>query len=63
MSQSDKLLTSTQSGIILGKSGRTVVRMAHKGMIQPATQLPGVNGALLFRRSDVEELARQLAAS
>jgi hypothetical protein len=61
--QSDELLTSTQAGLILGKSGRTVVRMAQKGMIKPATQLPGVNGAILFRRSDIEDLARERAAS
>ena len=63
MGQCDELLTSTQAGLILGKSGRTVVRMAQKGLIKPATQLPGVNGALLFRRSDVERLAHQRAAS
>jgi hypothetical protein len=30
--------------------------MAKKGLIIPATQLPGINGPMLFRRSDVEAL-------
>ncbi len=50
------LLTTTQAGAILGKSGRTVQRMAEAGTIPVAHQLPGPNGALLFRREDVEAL-------
>lgn len=63
MPQRDELLTSTQAGQLLGKSGRTVVRMSQKGLIKPATQLPGVNGALLFRRSDIEALAAERASA
>ena len=53
----DDLLTSTQAGAILTKSGRTVQRMADAGKIPVAQKLPGPNGAYLFRRSDVEALA------
>lgn len=59
--QRDELLTSTQAGQILGKSGRTVVRMADKGDIKPAGKLPGDNGAYLFKRADVERLAARRA--
>lgn len=57
VSQSDDLLTSTQAGLILGKSGRTVVRMVEKGLVTPHVKLPGENGPFLFRRTDIEALA------
>lgn len=52
----DELLTATQAGIILGRSGRTVIRMAEAGKLPVATKLPGPNGPHLFRRADVEAL-------
>lgn len=52
----DELLTSTQAGAILGKSGRTVTRMSEAGKIPVALRVPGPNGANLYRRSDVEAL-------
>lgn len=48
-----ELLTSTQLGALLGKSGRTVQRMADAGRIPVAQKLPGPNGAYLFRHEDV----------
>lgn len=54
--EQDELLTSTQAGAILGRSGRTVTRMADAGKIPVAQRLPGPNGANLYRRSDVEAL-------
>lgn len=55
------LLTTTQAGAILGKSGRTVARMVEAGEIAPVHRLPGPNGALLFDRSAIEALAAQRA--
>lgn len=52
----DDLLTSTQAGAILGRSARTVQRLAESGALTPAQKLPGPNGAYLFRRADVEAL-------
>lgn len=52
----DDLLTSTEVGRILGCSGRTVQRKQEAGELAAAYQLPGPNGAYLFRRSDVEAL-------
>lgn len=57
----EELLTSTQAGQILGKSGRTVVRMIEAGQLPVAGKLPGPNGAFLIRLGDVEALARRLA--
>jgi len=50
----EELLTSPQAGLLLGKSARTVQRMADAGDLPIAQKLPGPNGAYLFRRGDVE---------
>jgi len=52
----DELLTATQVGNLIGRSGRTVIRMAEAGKLAVAAKLPGINGAHLFRRSDVDAL-------
>jgi hypothetical protein len=57
----DELLTTTQVGTLVERSGRTVIRMAEAGDIPVATKLPGPNGAHLFRRADAESLAAKLA--
>lgn len=56
----DALLTSTQVGVLIGRSGRTVTRLADRGEIAHAQKLPGPNGAYLFTRAEV---ARYLAAA
>ncbi len=53
----DELLTTTEAGLILGKSARTVQRMAESGELAYARKLPGPNGAYLFSRSRIEQLA------
>jgi len=53
----DELLTSVQSGEVLKRSYRTVIRLAETGELPIAQKLPGPNGAYLFRRGDVEKLA------
>lgn len=57
----DELLTSTQAGALLGKSGRTVTRMVEAGVLKPAQKLPGPNGAYLFRLKDVTALSQRAA--
>lgn len=59
MEHGDDLLTSPQVGLALGKSARTIHRMVEAGELQPVQQLPGPNGAFLFRRADVEALAAE----
>lgn len=56
-----ELLTATQVGAMVDRSGRTVVRMAEAGDIPVAAKLPGPNGAYLFRRADAEKLAAKIA--
>lgn len=39
---------------MIGKSPRTVQRLAEAGLIRHAMKLPGPNGAYLFLREDVD---------
>ncbi len=57
----DHLLTSPQVAHRLGKSIRTVHRLAESGDLVPVQKLPGPNGAYLFRESDVERLVKTAA--
>lgn len=57
------LLTASQVGTLIGRSGRTVIRMAENGLIPIAAKLPGPTGAYLFRRADAETLLTARAAS
>ena len=54
-----QLLTSTEAGRRLNKSGRTVVRAAESGEIPYAHKLPGPNGAYLFDAAVIDLLAAQ----
>ncbi len=54
------LLTSPEVAQILGCSNRTVHRLAMTGGLVPARRLSvGPNGAFLFRRQDVEQVAAE----
>ena len=57
MTQSGTMVTSAQAAEILGKSVRTVHRMAFEGQLDVVAKLPGLTGAWLFNRADVERLA------
>lgn len=54
-------LTSPEAGAILGKSARTVQRMADSGDLPYVHKLPGPNGAYLFDRAEVLRVAAKLA--
>lgn len=58
----DRLITSAEASRILGRSLRTVHRLAESGALTPAQKLPGPNGAYLFRRRDVERFAVKVAS-
>lgn len=63
MSNPDELIAATEAASILGKSARTVSRLAEAGRLPVIQKLPGVNGAYLFRRGDVEALRDARAAA
>lgn len=59
----DDLLNSTEAGALLGKSGKTVIRMADAGLLPVAHRVSGPNGVMrLFRRSDVMAKVEQASA-
>lgn len=57
MTHSPILLTSSQSGRLLGKSSKTVIRMAERGELPVAQKLPGPHGAYLFDAEVVQRMA------
>ena len=59
---SPDLVTSSQAAEMLGKSVRTINRMAVAGTLPPAMKVPGATGHYLFRRADVEALTDEAAA-
>lgn len=58
-----QLLTSTQVAALLGKSSRTITRMADAGTLPTAGKLPGPNGAYLFDRDDIEPFRAEREAA
>lgn len=63
MPNDESLLTSFQVAVRLGKSLRTVQRMADAGRIPIAQKLPGPNGARLFRPSEIDAYIRESGAA
>ena len=51
------LVSSVEAAEILGKSKSQVVRMAADGALPVACKAPGLRGAYMFARADVETLA------
>jgi len=60
--QTDDLLTSSEVARLLQVSVPTINRWAGSGRLPSAQKLPGIRGAYLFRRSDVEAFASERAA-
>jgi excisionase family DNA binding protein len=54
----EALLTTTQAGALAGCSGSTVRRAAENKELPVVHQLPGPNGAMLFRAEDVRAWAK-----
>ena len=59
---SDPPIGAAEAARILGCDTTTVQRWARTGKLPIALKMPGVTGALLFRREDVEALAKEPAA-
>lgn len=52
-------MTTAEVGAVLGKSARTVQRMAESGELAYMKKLPGPNGSYLFDPAVVRRAARQ----
>ena len=51
------LITTAQASKVSGKNWRTIIRLVERGELEPAQKLPGLRGAYLFRKADIEALA------
>lgn len=58
----DDLMTTSEVCGLLGIGSSTVSRWAMSGALAPARKLPGLRGAYLFRRADVEALRAKAAS-
>lgn len=61
MPQTD-LVPTAEVARILGRDVRTVHRLVASGQLTPAVRAPGIRGALLFDRADIDALALRIAA-
>lgn len=61
MAEAETLLTSSEVGALLGKSARTVSRLAQTGELPHAARLAAGNGLYLFRRGDVDRFIAERA--
>lgn len=59
----DDLIGSTEATQILKVDKATISRWVASGHLHPAHKLPTKNGAYLFHRADIENLATERAAS
>lgn len=59
--QSEQLSTS-EAADVLGKSVRSTIRLVEAGVLVPTKKLPGIRGAYLFDRADIERLAKERVA-
>lgn len=58
----DDLLTTSEVCETLEVGTSTISRWVADGRLKPARKLPGLRGAFLFRRSDVEAIAAEVAS-
>ena len=57
----DDLLGTTESASVIKVDRSTLSRWIAAGRLTPALKLSGPTGAMLFRRSEVERVAREYA--
>lgn len=55
-------ITTAEVAALLDVDRRTVHRMVAAGALTPTLKLPGLTGALLFDRADVEAFAAERAS-
>lgn len=55
--EDEPLISMTEAAELLGIPLRTAQMMARQGRLPVALKMPGLTGAYLFRRSDIEAAA------
>lgn len=56
MKSRSELVTSVEAAELLGIDRFQVIRLHHRGKLRAHMRAPGRNGALFFRRRDVERM-------
>lgn len=59
MANADDLIGTPEAASIIGVSRATMTRWVQSGELEPATKLPGLTGAALFNRADIEAKAAE----
>jgi predicted site-specific integrase-resolvase len=62
MHNHDDLIGGSEAALMLGVHRSTLGRWTQAGRISPVIQLPGRNGVVLYRRSDIEALGAEVTA-
>ena len=62
MPQDEALVGTIEASRILDVAPVTITRWVADGRLKPYHKMPGKNGAYLFRREDVEQLAQRAAS-
>lgn len=57
-----ELIVVSEAAAILERDTRTVHRMVQRGALTAVRKFPGLRGAYLLQRAEVEALARKLVA-
>lgn len=60
--QTELISTAEALTVLKRKSPSTITRLVQTGRLTPAAKLPGIRGAYLFNRADIEALAGDRAA-
>lgn len=57
------LVGSKEASEIIGESVKNTIRRVESGQLKPVTKLPGLRGAYLFDRADIEAIATKTTPS
>jgi excisionase family DNA binding protein len=58
----ETLVGSEEASRIIGVPRSTFLRWVQRGRVPHPTKMPGLSGAYLFFRADIEQLAREVQA-
>lgn len=58
----NNLIGVAEASQITGLDKRTLHRKVERGELTPVSKLPGLRGAYIFNRSEIEKLARERVA-
>jgi excisionase family DNA binding protein len=61
MAQDHDLIGGSEAARLLGVHRSTLTRWTQDGRLHPVTKLPGRNGVVLYRQSDIDALRARLA--